>query len=132
MRTTTTTIWRTKEINILRKHYPDMGILTAKLNKSAYKINKKAGELGLMTVNSKQSAVNSKRAYTKHQTIRCKLYEPKHRPIAEIEAEIARVEDEISKGIDIGPAWNNAIQQYNALCTEYDRALGKTGRKTVE
>ncbi|GAB6008222.1 hypothetical protein [Dysgonomonas reticulitermitis] len=60
---TTTTIWRTKELNILRKHYPDMGILTAKLNKSAYKINQKAKELGLMAkqsaVSSQQSAVSS-------------------------------------------------------------------------
>lgn len=123
----TTAIWRTKELHILRKHYPDMGILTVKLNKSAHKINKKAEELGLMVANSNRKCHRGgdhrSKAYKASNNTACKLYEPKHRSVEEIDADIAQVEDRISKGIDNGQAWNSAIQQYNSLCLEYSRAL---------
>lgn len=131
----TTTIWRTKELHILRKHYPDMGILTVKLNKSAHKINKKAEELGLMVANSNRKCLRGgdhrSKAYKASNNTACKLYEPKHRSVEEIETDIAQVEDRISKGIDNGQAWNAIIQQYNNLCVEYDRVLkDKPKRKT--
>ncbi|NDV96477.1 hypothetical protein D0T84_16370 [Dysgonomonas sp. 521] len=125
------TTWSVKELHILRKHYPDMATLTGKLKKTAYRINKKAGELGLMnqaTVSSKPLAVNSKQPKQPKEAAG-RLYEPQRRPIAEIEAEIAQVEDLISKGIEAGQAWNRVIDRYNSLCWEYDRAL-KAGTDT--
>lgn len=128
----TTAIWRTKELHILRKHYPDMGILTVKLNKSSHKINKKAEELGLMVANDNRKCPRGgdhrSKAYKASNNTACKLYEPKHRSVEEIETDIAQIEQCIATGVDM-EHWSGLIEKYNSLQYEYSRALEAEGHR---
>jgi hypothetical protein len=133
------TIWNRKEINILRKHYPDMDMLAKLLNKSAYKINKKVAELGLTTVNSKQSAVNSQSTrggdhrstgYRNATGGSC-LYNPKRRSVKDIESDLAQIEQCIATGVDM-EHWSGLVNRYNALQYEYSRALEAEGYRETK
>ncbi|GAB6123048.1 hypothetical protein [Dysgonomonas termitidis] len=129
------TIWNRKEINILRKYYPDMGVLVKLLNKSAYKINKKVAELGLTTGNSDQLAVNKGARGGDHHRLKGEgcLYNPKRRSVKDIERDLAQMERCIATGVDM-EHWSGLVNKYNALQYEYSRALesegsGETKRK---
>lgn len=111
-----TTIWSRSEINVLLQHYPSIKTIQEKVNKSRYKIDRKAQELGLIS-----QTVKTVKVASPHNS--CKIWKPKRRTIKDIESDIEKIEAKISKGLDLGSEWNKTIQDYNALLLEYDRNL---------
>lgn len=109
------TIWHQREINAIFKFYPDIKAIQRKCGKSAYKIDKKAEELGIIKLAHKplKKVVDNS----------CKPWSRKSRSIEEIEADINLMETKISNGIDLGSEWNKTIDKYNALLVEYELAV---------
>lgn len=112
------TIWYQREINAIFKFYPDIKAIQRKCNKSAYKIDRKAEELGIIKLTHKPIP-----ALKKVVDNSCKLWSRKSRSIEEIEADINLLETKISNGIDLGSEWNKTIDKYNALLVEYELAV---------
>lgn len=75
---------------------------------------------GMNTEQQKQVTPVTFTKVTPRQEKSC-IYNPKRRTQEEIESDIAAVEAQIAKGIDIGPEWNWLINRYNSLQVEYDR-----------